>query len=199
MSETALRYGAEFDDWDDSLNEYITPLHAAACTGSSDPSGWTNIIPYFRDKGYTVNMKDSMGRSPFLHRVLSGTICAGEVDAWVQAGADINATDSYGRNAFHLIARAQLERTTWNLAWDELYYSVGSAQVPMHSLIRAGCDPHHRDMQGHTPTMYMQHFVSEQLYHTWISVLQEQRKLIAETDLHYETVYSRYSCSEFLR
>ena len=199
MSETALRHGAEFDDWDDSLNEHITPLHAIACTGISDPSRWTSVIRYFRDKGYTINAKDNMGRTPFLQRVSSGTICAREVDAWVQTGADINATDSHGCNAFHLIARAQLEKTRWKLRWDELYYSIGSAQVSMHSLTRAGCDPNHRDMHGRTPTMYMQHFLTQQLYHVWISVLQEEGKLIAEIDLSYETVCFRSFCPETVR
>ena len=184
MSETALSYGAEFDDWNDFEAEYATPLHAIAATGDMDSSNWARTIQYFLDKGYSIDERDDSGYSPFLLRALSMSWTnAEQVGVWVRAGAEVNATDIFGCNAFHLLARQV--HTSWSsfLFWDHLCSTIWETQIAMRGLIRAGCNPYHTDSHGRTPTMYMRHCPTEQLFHLWLSVLEDEQQLIPEIDI----------------
>ena len=107
----------------------------------------TGLLPLFLEKGVDVNKKDINGNTALILNAQNNCY-KGVVKELVRAGADVNATDSAGRNALH--------------------YALGYGnQETARFLIKKGADYNHPDNNGVAPAQ----IIVEKGYDTLLELL----------------------------
>ena len=82
-----------------------------------------------------------------------------------------NFFDYEGQNAFQFLASA-INCTTFTFP-EDLRMDLQEASKIAQLLLKSGCDPFAVDNLGRTPTMYMRHTRSEQIWSMWSSILSD--------------------------
>lgn len=124
ITEQLLKYGAVIDIQDAYRQ---TPLFDAVQENN------TTMIEFLIENGANINHKNKEGRTPLMvasyNRHRQEAMCS-----LIHMGADVNATDNMGRDAF-------------------MHAINNNNGAMMDILLKAGANINHRDTEGYTPLM----------------------------------------------